>query len=130
MELETDKILTKAETRIAAGYVCGMIGKEIADAAGLSINTVTHHTQHIYDKAGIPRSTNSLVAWFLAKNYHLDLSDFKVKVYAAILLAIMGAQTVFEDFSPDVYLRSRRVEARRSSIRRRQEGDTLDITSI
>ena len=30
--LPTDGVLTRAETRIASGYVCGLIGKEIADA--------------------------------------------------------------------------------------------------
>ena len=54
MKLETDKVLTPAETRIASGYVSGMIGKEIANAAGISHNTVIRHTQHIYDKTGIP----------------------------------------------------------------------------
>ena len=40
MKLETDKVLTPAETRVASGYVSGMIGKEIASAAGISHNTV------------------------------------------------------------------------------------------
>ena len=30
--LPTDGVLTRAETRIASGYVCGLIGKEIATA--------------------------------------------------------------------------------------------------
>ena len=60
--LPTDRVLTRAETRIASGYVCGLIGKEIADACGVSHNTVVRHTQNIYDKTGIRRSTNALVA--------------------------------------------------------------------
>lgn len=59
--LRTDDILTPAETRIACGYVEGMIGKEIADTCGVSYNTVVRHTQNIYEKTGIRRSTNALV---------------------------------------------------------------------
>ena len=55
--LLTDAILTPAETRIASGYTAGLIGKEIADRCGISYNTVVKHTQNIYDKAGIKRST-------------------------------------------------------------------------
>lgn len=47
--LATDSILTKAETRVASGYVSGLIGKEIADACNISHNTVVRHTQNIYD---------------------------------------------------------------------------------
>lgn len=132
--LETDKILTPAETRIASGYVSGMIGKEVADACGVSYNTVVKHTQNIYDKAGIPRSTNALVAWFLAKNFGLDLSEFKRRVGAAILLAILSVQTIATDFNSDCVRpsRVRRVEARRGGRRRRKEEDenTLYLTSI
>lgn len=134
MNLETDKILTPAETRIAAGYVSGMIGKEIASVAGISHNTVIRHTQNIYDKTGIPRSTNALVAWFLAKNYDLDLSEVKRRIGAALLLALITFQTVTTDFSSD-FVRSarvRRVEARKGGRRSRRDEDdnTLDITSI
>lgn len=79
--LVTDNILTRAETRIASGYVCGLIGKEIADVCEISYNTVVRHTQNIYDKAGIARSTNALVAWFLASNFHLDLGEFRRRIY-------------------------------------------------
>jgi len=133
MTLETDKVLTPAETRVASGYVAGMIGKEIASAAGISHNTVVRHTQNIYDKAGIPRSTNALVAWFLSENFHIDLSEFKRRVGAALLLAIIAVQTVATDFSSD-FVRSsrvRRIEARRGGRRRRREDEnTLDITTI
>lgn len=92
--LPTDKVLTKAETRIACGYVAGMIGKEIADACGVSYNTVVRHTQNIYEKTGIRRSTNALVAWFLSKNYDIDLGDFRRRVGAFFLLVIVSVQTV------------------------------------
>lgn len=134
MKLETDKVLTPAETRVAAGYVSGMIGKEIASAAGISHNTVVRHTQNIYDKAGIPRSTNALVAWFISENFHIDLAEFRRRVGAALLLALISIQTVCTDFSSD-FVRSarvRRVEARKGGRRRRQDEDdnTLDITTI
>ena len=134
MNLETDKILTPAETRIAAGYVSGMIGKEIASTAGISHNTVVRHTQNIYDKTGIPRSTNALVAWFLAENFHIDLAEFKRRVGAALLLALIAVQTVYTDFNSEFVrtARVRRVEARKGGRRRRQDEDdnTLDITTI
>ncbi len=132
MKLETDKVLTPAETRVAAGYVSGMIGKEIASAAGISHNTVVRHTQNIYDKAGIPRSTNALVAWFLSENFHIDLAEFRRRVGAALLLAIISVQTVCTDFSSD-FVRSarvRRVEARRGRRRNEDDYNTLDITNI
>ena len=133
MKLETDKVLTPAETRVAAGYVSGMIGKEIASAAGISHNTVVRHTQNIYDKAGLPRSTNALVAWFLSENFHIDLAEFRRRVGAALLLALMSVQTVCTDFSSD-FVRSarvRRVEARKGGRRRRKDDEnTLDITTI
>lgn len=134
MKLKTDKVLTPAETRVASGYVSGMIGKEIADAAGISHNTVVRQTQSIYDKTGIPRSTNALVAWFLATNYGIDLAEFRRRVGAALLLAIVAFQTVTTDFSSD-FVRSarvRRVEARKGGRRGRRDEDnnTLDITTI
>ena len=133
MKLETDKVLTPAETRVASGYVSGMIGKEIAEAAGISHNTVVRHTQNIYDKAGIPRSTNALVAWFLSENFHIDLAEFRRRVGAALLLALISVQTVCTDFSSD-FVRSarvRRVEARKGGRKRRREDEsTFDITTI
>ena len=132
MKLETDKVLTPAETRVASGYVSGMIGKEIANAAGISHNTVIRHTQHIYDKARIPRSTNALVAWFLAKNYDIDLAEFRRRVGAVLLLGIIAVQTVTTDFSSD-FVRSarvRRVEVRKGGRRTREEDDTIDINTI
>ena len=132
-KLATDAILTPAETRVASGYVAGMIGKEIASAAGISHNTVVRHTQHIYDNTGIPRSTNALVAWFLSENFHIDLAEFRRRAGSALLLAIIAVQTVCTDFSSD-FVRSarvRRVEARKGGRKRREEDDrTLDITTI
>lgn len=132
-QLETDNILTPAETRIASGYVSGMIAKEIASAAGISPNTVVRHTQNIYDKTGIQRSTNALVAWFLATNYGIDLAEFRRRVGAALLLALITFQTVTTDFSADFVrsARARRVEARKGGRRRgREDENTLDITTI
>lgn len=83
-ELATDTILTPAETRIASGYACGLIGKEIADTCGVSYNTVVRHTQNIYDKTGIRRSTNALVAWFLAVNFDIDLDEFRDRLVGAV----------------------------------------------
>ena len=132
--LKTDSILTPAETRVASGYVSGMIAKEIAGAAGVSPNTVARQTQSIYDKTGIPRSTNALVAWFLSENYGLDLSEFRRRVGAALLLLLISFQTINTDFSSDFVRqgRTRRVEVRRTGRRgRRQEDeDTLDLTTI
>ena len=133
-KLNTDDILSPAETKVAAGYVSGMIGKEVASAIGISHNTVIRHTQNIYDKTGIPRSTNALVAWFLAKNYDLDLSEVKRRIGAALLLALITFQTVTTDFSSDFVrtARVRRVEARKGGRRGRRDEDdnTFDITTI
>lgn len=130
--LNTDAVLTPAETRVASGYVAGMIGKEIADASGTSYNTVVRQTQSIYDKAGIKRNTNALVAWFLETNFGLDLSEFRRRVGAAILLCIIGVQMAVTDFDSS-YVRqasARRVEARkagRKGRRREEEDNTLTI---
>lgn len=123
--LETDEILTPAETKVAAGYVSGLIGKEISEKCGISYNTVVRHTQNIYDKTGIPRSTNALVAWFLSENYHLDLSEFKRRLGAFVLLCILSVQMVTTEFSSDFVRRapSRRVEARKGGRRGRRNED-------
>ena len=130
-ELVTDSILTPAETKVASGYVSGLIGKEISEKCGISYNTVVRHTQNIYDKAGIPRSTNALVAWFLSENYHLDLSEFKRRLGAFVLLCILSVQMVATDFDSSFVRRasSRRVEARKGGRRGRRNEDegTLDL---
>lgn len=132
MRLKTDAILTQAETRVASGYVAGMIGKEIADACGTSYNTVVRHTQNIYEKAGTKHSTNALVAWFLETNFGLDISEFRRRVGAAILLCILGVQMAETDFDSD-FLRqaqTRRVEARKTGRKVRRRDDEIDITTI
>lgn len=123
--MKTDSILTKSETKVAYGYVSGMIGKEIADEIGISYNTVVRHTQNIYEKTGIPHSTNALVAWFLSKNYDIDLSEFRRRITAAFLLAIVSCQIVISDFDNQMIRRfpSRRIEARKGARKRRNDED-------
>lgn len=87
--LHSNSILTHAETRIAIGYTEGLIGKEIADECGVSYNTVVKHTQNIYNKTGIRRSTNALVAWFLSTNYGIDISELKRRFESAALLLVL-----------------------------------------
>ena len=128
----TNDVLTPAETRIAAGYTAGLIGKEIADRAGVSYNTVVRHTQNIYDKTGIRRSTNALVAWFLSVNAGLDLRELERSIGALLLLALLSLQMAF-DPAGDSYARrapGRRVEARARRGRRREDDNTLDISTI
>lgn len=126
--LETDKVLTPTETKIASGYTCGLIGKEIADKCGISPLTVVRHTQNIYAKTGIPHSTNALVAWFLSKNFNLDLSEFKRSLGAFCLFLLVSFQIATTDFDNSFVRRtsSRRVEARRCGrrTRRGREDDT------
>ena len=121
--LTTDSVLTKSETRVASGYTCGMIGKEIADVTGTSYHTVVRHTQNIYDKAGIPRSTNALVAWFLSVNYGIDLKELRRRVVGVILFIAVSGQIVTSDFYNLMVRRvpSRRTEVRRGGRRRREE---------
>ena len=132
-KLKTDSILSPAETRVAAGYTAGMIGKEVAEACGISHNTVVRHTQRIYDKTGIPRSTNALVAWFLTKNYDIDLDEVKRRIGAALLLGIITVQMATTDFNSD-FLRqapARRVEARKTGRKgRKNDENIMDITTI
>lgn len=126
--LATDALLTPAETRVAAGYVAGYIGKEIASACDISYNTVVKHTQNIYDKAGCRRSTNALVAWFLSVNAHLDLREFERRLGALLLLGLLAFQMAYDQ--GDSYVRRtapRRVEARKAGGRRRKDDDTLQI---
>ena len=132
--LATDSVLTPAETRIASGYVSGLIGKEIADAAGISYNTVVKHTQNIYDKTGIKRSTNALVAWFLSQNFRIDLKEFSRRLVALALFLIMGAEAIDTDMSSQMVRRypSRRVEtrARRGGSRRGRRDDEYTFPGI
>ena len=129
--LPTDEVLSRAETRIACGYVAGMIGKEIASACGLSYNTVVRHTQNIYEKTGIKRSTNALVAWFLSRNCAIDLDEFRRRVAALCLLVIASVQTVCADLDNGVARRfpARRIETRKGCGRRSEEGE-LNLTDF
>lgn len=86
--LHTDGVLTPAETRVAIAYTLGDIGKEVGSRLGIAYNTVVRHTQNIYDKAGIRRSTNALVAWFLSENYSIELKELARRIGAAVLLAL------------------------------------------
>lgn len=132
--LATDSVLTPAETRIASGYVSGLIGKEIADAAGISYNTVVKHTQNIYDKTGIKHSTNALVAWFLSENFRINLEEFSRRLVAFALFLIMGAEAVNTDLGSQLVRRypSRRVEARarRGRTRRGRREDEYHIPGL
>lgn len=110
--LETDKVLTPTETKIASGYTCGLIGKEIADKCGISPLTVVRHTQNIYEKTGIPHSTNALVAWFLSTNFKIDLKEFWRKLGAFILFLLACIEIATTDFDSP-YLK--RLKTRRSA---------------
>ena len=123
-----DSILTKSETRIAEGYASGHIGKEIAYKLGISYNTVARHTQHIYDKTGIRRSTNALAAWFLSKKYGFDLAELEREFGAFVLVCILGLQIVTTDFG-DSFVRNygKRVETRTARGRRGRREDDLPL---
>lgn len=125
-DLETERYLTKSETRVASGYTCGLIGKEIADTIGISHNTVVRHTQNIYEKTGIPHSTNALVAWFLSVNYKIDLREFWRRLGAVILLFLFFVQMYETDFG-DLFTRSkvntRHHEMKRLRGKRKKEGE-------
>ena len=90
---------------------------------------MVRHTQNIYDKTGIQRSTNALVAWFLSRNFGLDLSEFRRRLGGFILFLLVSLQLAAGDVdnSPVRAMRARRVEARKAGGRRtRKEGeDTL-----
>lgn len=132
--LTTDEVLTRMETRIASGYVAGMSGKEIASANHISYSTVVTHTQNIYEKTGIPRCTNALVAWFLEQNFHLDLDEIKRGFGAFILLGLVCFQMAVSDFD-NSFVRARTTRtvrtARKGSRRgRRDEDEAIDIYEL
>lgn len=116
--LNTDGVLTPAETRVAIAYTLGDIGKEVGSRLGIAYNTVVRHTQNIYDKAGIRRSTNALVAWFLSENYSIELKELARRIGAAVLLALFSLTFTVEDDQPMV----RRVRTRS---RRRTESELV-----
>ena len=109
--LHTDSVLTRAETKVAIAYTMGDIGKEVGTRLGIAYNTVVRHTQNIYDKTGIRRSTNALVAWFLSANYDIELKELARRIGAAVLLAIFTLTFNADD----------QQIARRTRSRRRQE---------
>ena len=111
MGLKSDAILTPAETRIAVGYAEGLIGKEIAQRAGISYNTVVRH----YEKTGIRRSTNALVAWFLSLNYGIDLSELRRRIGAACLLVLFCFYVAMEADDDMICRRVRRTRRRDES---------------
>lgn len=122
--LVTDDILTPAETRIAAGYCEGLIGKEIAEREHISYHTVVRHTQNIYEKTGIRRTTNALVAWFLARNCRIDMREVLRSVTGFCLFVLMAVQTAF--CTDNTYIRAQRgcrAEARVQRTRTRRDND-------
>lgn len=128
--LPTDSTLTPMETKVAAGYVAGMTGKEIASANHISYSTVLSHTQNIYEKAGIQRCTNALVAWFLEHNFALDLSDLKRQAGAMLLLGLVCFQLAVTDFD-NSFIRARSARATRTCRKagrrgRREDEPTID----
>lgn len=118
MNLRTDNVLTPAETRVAIAYTLGDIGKEVGARLGIAYNTVVRHTQNIYEKTGIRRSTNALVAWFLAENYSINMSELARRVGAAVLLALFSLTFTVEDDQP----MARRIRTRS---RRRTESELV-----
>lgn len=104
--LATDNILTPAETRIAAGYCEGLIGKEIAEREHISYHTVVRHTQNIYEKTGIRRSTNALVAWFISRNCNIDVREMLRSATGFFLFVLMSVQTAL--YTGDSYVRTLR----------------------
>lgn len=113
--LKTDAYLTPAETRVAMAYVLGDIGKEVATRLNIAYYTVVRHTQNIYDKVGIRRSTNALVAWFLSENYGIDLRELARRAGATVLMAIFCSTILFGSDDPI---------ARRCRTRRRRTEET------
>ena len=111
-DLKTDIVLTPAETRVAMAYVLGDIGKEVGVRLNIAYNTVVRHTQNIYDKAGIRRSTNALVAWFLAENCGIDLRELARRAGATVLMVIMCTTIFFG--SDDMMARRARRGRRRT----------------
>lgn len=116
--LRTDGVLTPAETRVAIAYTLGDIGKEVGSRLGIAYNTVVRHTQNIYEKTGIRRSTNALVAWFLSENYSINMSELARRIGAAVLLAFFSLTFAVEDDQP----MARRIRTRS---RRRTESELV-----
>lgn len=97
--MKTDALLTKRESQVVRLYAEGYIGKEIADILQTSYYTVVNHTQNVYEKLGIRRSTNALVAWWFCINFDISLSgETARKTIATLLLGLfMATMTSFDD---------------------------------
>ena len=54
--------LTKRELEVLLALVLGQSNQEIADNLGISVKTVGHHVQHVYEKAGV-RSRAAATLW-------------------------------------------------------------------
>lgn len=119
--LKTNTILTPAETKVALAYVLGDIGKEVGERLGIAYYTVVRHTQNIYDKTGIRRSTNALVAWFLAENCDIDLRELVRRAGAGLLMAI---------FCATIFIGSDEPIARRCRTRRRRNEEVEYIINL
>ncbi|MBP5558610.1 MAG: helix-turn-helix transcriptional regulator [Bacteroidales bacterium] len=127
--LATDSILTPAETRIVIGYVEGLSGKEIAAKNHIAYSTVVTHTQNIYEKAGIQRCTNALVAWFLKTNYRLDLSELGRRIGAFLLLCLVCFQMAVTNFD-NSFVRARTARATRTCRKAGRRGRRDDEPTI
>jgi DNA-binding NarL/FixJ family response regulator len=54
--------LTKRELEVLLALVLGQSNQEIADNLVISVKTVGHHVQHVYEKAGV-RSRAAATLW-------------------------------------------------------------------
>jgi HD-GYP domain-containing protein (c-di-GMP phosphodiesterase class II) len=54
--------LTKRELQVLLALVLGHTNQAIADGLGISVKTVDHHVQHVYQKAGV-RSRAAATVW-------------------------------------------------------------------
>lgn len=82
------------------------------------------HTQNIYEKTGIRRTTNALVAWFIARNCRIDMREVLRSVTGFCLFVLVSVQTVL--CSGDTYVRvprGCRTEARMQRSRTRKDND-------
>lgn len=125
--MEDAKILTKRESEIAELLAWGASKKDVANRLFISERTVENHTRNIYDKIGFSR-INELSAWWFCTTFHIsfDLSPFKRKVIATMLLCIMIPQ--FIDFD-NVAIRTRRNPraVRIARARRKSESDPTTV---
>lgn len=84
INMKTRSILSEKEEQVARLYVLGYIGKEIAEKLNIAYRTVVVHTQNIYEKTGISRSTNALVSWWYQENFEIDIK----KIIAIVFLCL------------------------------------------